>query len=208
MLSECECYAYFVCSPRDRSRRGIRALNSCHQLKRGDDRIISSACRYLAGHLDESDLGAILGPGVTLVPVPGSKPLRSRDSVWPARSLVATLVQSGLGRDWQPLLRRATEVRKSAYAPAGMRPTPAKRFDSFATIPANPSCTAITLVDDVITRGATMLAALSRLREAWPHIPIRGFALVRTMSYQPIRRNPVPVLCRIRLEGDQAIRVP
>ena len=145
---------------------------------------------------------------MTLVPVPGSKPLSSRESLWPARSLVTTLVQSGLGRDWQPLLRRATEVRKSAYAPAGMRPTPAKHFDSFATIPANPSCTAITLVDDVITKGATMLAALSRLREAWPHIPVRGFALVRTMSYQPIRRNPVPALCRITLEGDQTIRVP
>ena len=113
-----------------------------------------------------------------------------------------------MGRDWHPLLRRVKEVRKSAYAPPGMRPTPGEHFDSLAVSPLHPACAAITLVDDVVTKGATMLAATSRVREEWPEIPVRGFALVRTMSYQPIRKNPLPARCRIRLDGDQAIREP
>lgn len=208
MLSEIECHSCFVYSPRDPSGRGIRARNSVHQLKRGDDAIISSACGYIAANLEALDLAEVLGPGVTLVPVPGSKPLRSQDSLWPARNLVRSLVQVGLGRDWQPLLRRATEVRKSAYAPPGMRPTPGEHFDSLATVPPTGSCAAITVVDDVITRGATILAAVSRIRDAWPQIPVQAFAFVRTMSYQPIRENPVPARCRITLEGDQAFRTP
>ena len=208
MLSEIECHTCFVYSPRDRSRRGIRARSAVHQLKRGDDAIISSVCNYLAANHDSLSLRAVLGPDVTLVPVPGSKPLRPQDSLWPARSLVASLVASGLGHDWQPLLRRTTEVRKSAYAPPGMRPNASEHFDSLSTVPVTPSCTAITLVDDVVTKGATMLAAVSRIKNAWPQIPVHAFALVRTMSYQPIRRNPVPAHCRIILKGEETVRLP
>jgi hypothetical protein len=53
-----------------------------------------------------------------------------------------------------------------------------------------------------------MLAAMSRIRSAWPQIPVNAFALVRTMSYQPIRKNPVPAHCRITLEGDETVRAP
>lgn len=38
------------------------------------------------------------------------------------------------------------------------------------------------LVDDVITRGATLLGSASRLCEAFPDIPIRAFAVLRTVS--------------------------
>lgn len=156
----------------------------------------------------ELNLAGVLGPEVTLVPVPGSKPLRSQDSLWPARSLVETLVKFSLGRNWLPLLRRVKEVRKSAYAPPGMRPTPREHFDSLTMVSARPSGTAITLVDDVITKGSTMVAAMSRIEGGWPGMPIRGFALVRTMSYQPIRKNPLPARCRITVEDDQASREP
>ena len=156
----------------------------------------------------ELNLAGVLGPEVTVVPVPGSKPLRSQDSLWPARSLVETLVKFSLGRNWLPLLRRVKEVRKSAYAPPGMRPTPREHFDSLTMVSARPSGTAITLVDDVITKGSTMVAAMSRIEGGWPGMPIRGFALVRTMSYQPIRKNPLPARCRITVEDDQASREP
>ena len=42
-----------------------------------------------------------------------------------------------------------------------------------------------------------MLAAVSRLREAFGNIPVRGFAFVRTTSFEPVTANPVPVICRI-----------
>ncbi|HEY6554485.1 MAG TPA: hypothetical protein VI669_14095 [Vicinamibacteria bacterium] len=41
----------------------------------------------------------------------------------------------------------------------------------------------ITLVDDVITKGSTLLAGASLLAEAFPDSVVRAFALVRTTSW-------------------------
>jgi adenine/guanine phosphoribosyltransferase-like PRPP-binding protein len=41
----------------------------------------------------------------------------------------------------------------------------------------------LVLIDDVITRGRTLLAAAARLRSAYPHADVRAFALVRTTGY-------------------------
>jgi hypothetical protein len=41
------------------------------------------------------------------------------------------------------------------------------------------------LIDDVITKGRTILAVAARLHEALPDADIRAFALVRTMGFLP-----------------------
>jgi phosphoribosylpyrophosphate synthetase len=40
----------------------------------------------------------------------------------------------------------------------------------------------VVLMDDIITRGRTLLAAAARVREALPDTQIRAFALLRTMG--------------------------
>jgi adenine/guanine phosphoribosyltransferase-like PRPP-binding protein len=40
----------------------------------------------------------------------------------------------------------------------------------------------ILLVDDIITRGATLLGAASRLAEVFPGAEIRAFAVIRAIS--------------------------
>lgn len=40
----------------------------------------------------------------------------------------------------------------------------------------------LTLVDDVVTRGRTLLAAAARLSEVFPAAEIRAFALLRTLG--------------------------
>ena len=40
----------------------------------------------------------------------------------------------------------------------------------------------ITVVDDIVTKGATLLAAASRVAEAFPGAEVRTFALLRTMG--------------------------
>ena len=44
------------------------------------------------------------------------------------------------------------------------------------------SPTEIILVDDVITRGATTLGAVNKLKDAFPNATIRVFAVMRTIS--------------------------
>ena len=41
------------------------------------------------------------------------------------------------------------------------------------------------MVDDIVTRGCTLLAAASRLSDAFPKADIRAFAMVRTMGLVP-----------------------
>jgi hypothetical protein len=47
--------------------------------------------------------------------------------------------------------------------------------------PADPA--QIILVDDVVTKGRTLLAAALRLREVFPRARIKAFALFRTMGF-------------------------
>jgi adenine/guanine phosphoribosyltransferase-like PRPP-binding protein len=56
----------------------------------------------------------------------------------------------------------------------------------------------ITLVDDVVTKGATLLAAASLLAQAFPEAEIQAFALIRTMGLVPeVERIVDPVVGRI-----------
>lgn len=108
------------------------------------------------------------------------------------------LREVGLAAAVQPLLLRSYAVRKSAFAATGERPSVHEHYASFAVADA-PSVgepldrsrvvrgfggagLQLTLVDDVITRGRTLLAAAGRLREAFPSAQIRAFALLRTLG--------------------------
>ena len=165
------------------------------------------ACRHIRDHLEEAGLRDFLGPHATLVPMPRSSPVR-QNSIWPTRSLVEALVRSGLGRDWQPLLERHTVVKKSATAAPGERPGPEDHYESFRVINITRPSDAITVVDDVVTRGATMLAAVSRLQDAFGGKHVRGFAFVRTTSFEPVTANPVPLITTIRFAGGVLSRDP
>jgi hypothetical protein len=66
----------------------------------------------------------------------------------------------------------------------------------------------ITLVDDVVTRGASFIGMYARLREAYPNAPIRCFALIRTISTGEIDAILDPVHGEIRYENNRLSRVP
>ena len=67
----------------------------------------------------------------------------------------------------------------------------------------------IVLVDDIITRGSTMLGCASRIKEIFPDIPIKGFAVLRTMSNpDEFKKIEDPCTGTITLVGDETIRRP
>jgi len=202
------CYVYSPggsCAVSERSRL-LRAL-----IKAGDARIIfkyalrvrqqASELPLLTGFFDATDV---------LVPVPGSEPWDSA-VVSVTDHLAAALVREGLGQVTWAGLRRVRGVAKSATARPGERPTVAKHYDSFAV-----DCTDavgepphFVLIDDVVTKGRTLLAAAARLHEAFPCARIRAFALLRTMGLVPdVNRLLEPCVGEIRWRGGDAHRSP
>jgi hypothetical protein len=131
--------------------------------------------------LSDPQLAALFTTDTVLVPVPGSA--RSGAAPWAAFRLAVALSEVGFGlRIWTGLHRRFA-VTKSATAPSACRPTVYQHYDSFVAMPAPNPIRRIVLIDDVITKGRTLLAAATRLRVELPLADIRGFALIRAEGF-------------------------
>jgi hypothetical protein len=200
------CYVYSptgtgaVC---ERSRL-LRAL-----LKAGDAGfILKYALRVHQQATDSPLLAGFFGTTDVLVPVPGSAPSVAGGS-WVAKHLAAALVNEGLGSAAWSGLRRVSAVRKSATAAPGERPTVHLHYESFfIERPAIPP-ERIVLIDDVVTKGRTLLAAATRVHEAFPCAQIRAFALVRTLGWvTDIQRLLDPCRGEIRWRLGDAHRTP
>lgn len=67
----------------------------------------------------------------------------------------------------------------------------------------------VLVVDDVITKGSTALAAASRLGDLYPKADVKIFALVRTKGLVvDIERILDPAIGTVRLVGDEGDRQP
>lgn len=145
---------------------------------------------------------------VTAIPVPGRAPLVT-GALWVPSLIALQLQNQGLVDVVWPGLRRIRPVTKSATAARGERPSVAEHFESLAIEDALISPRKIVLIDDVVTKGRTLLAAGTRVREAFPQAEIRAFALVRTMGLVPDVTNFLtPCVGSIVWRGEDAEREP
>ena len=108
-----------------------------------------------------------------------------------------------------PTLQRTRAVPKSAFAAPGQRPEVQFHVESLAVtdplIPPGP----LLLVDDVVTKGRTLLACATALATAFPGVEIRGFALIRTTGLVPeVAKIAWPVVGDLSLDGHDAVREP
>jgi hypothetical protein len=204
-LAFASCYAY---SPRAVGAMADASRLVCARVKASDPawlpRYASSVQR--AGCRD-CELAALFARSAVLVPVPGSA--ISTHSPWPAERLAIALNAMGLGERVWPVLRRQFAVRKSATSPAGSRPSVREHYESFAIARASSPVLRVVLIDDVVTKGRTLLAAAARLQTEWPHTDVRAFALIRTVGFVP-RMVQFLELCHgfIRFERGDARRDP
>jgi orotate phosphoribosyltransferase len=67
----------------------------------------------------------------------------------------------------------------------------------------------VVLLDDVITKGRTLMAAAMRLNDAFPDIEIRAFAMLRTMGrVDHVEQLVDPCIGVIRWRAGDAHREP
>lgn len=103
---------------------------------------------------------------------------------WPALRISRELEDRRLCGGIACVLERHVPVAKSALVTKGVeRPTPEQHAASLrCTSEPNAPPMQITIVDDVVTRGSTLLGCAWVLAERFPEATIRALAVVRTMS--------------------------
>jgi len=178
-------------------------------LKAGDAGFISKYVLRVRQQSKDSPLwDGFFSSTDVLVPVPRSTPYVA-GSLWAAEDLARAMVTAGLGGAVWSGLRRAHAVRKSSTAAPSERPTVNLHYESFFIERPPIELENIVLVDDVITKGRTLLAAASRVHDALPYAQIRAFALVRTMGLiSGVEQLIDPCMGEIRWRAGDAHRSP
>ncbi len=179
-LSFASCYIY---APRGEGLLSAGARLLCRRVKEGEPKWLPRYAGQVAELCARERLFAqLFARDAWLVPVPGCRPRDTQSTA--AGQLAVALHGLGLARGVWPGLARQVPVRKSATALRGERPTVRQHYESFSVREAPRGLFhRLILVDDVITRGRTLLAAATRLRVKFTHADVRAFALVRTLGF-------------------------
>lgn len=199
------CYVY---SPAGESAICARSRLLRALLKEGDAHfMLKYAVRVRQQMEPTAVLAGFFLAGDVFVPVPRSAP--KVGGTWAAAELARALVEAGVGSAIWPGLHRISAVRKSATATKGCRPSVVRHFDSFRLDPPEIRPRRVIVIDDVITKGRTLLAAAARVREALPDTRIRAFALLRTMGFiSDLKDLLEPCRGEIRWRHGDAQRIP
>lgn len=166
-------------------------------VKNASPAALRRAIEVLLEEFPRSSLDVVLGPDVILIPAPRSS-LRVEGALWPALEIANALCDAGFGQSVRPILSRAEALPKSALQKGAERPTPLRQYETMAIAPELLGGR-ITVVDDVVTRGATLLAAASRIAESTKNVDISSFALLRTQSQGELERIIDPTVGVVRL---------
>ena len=185
MLSEIRFGAFLQYSPQGQSEVSTRSRKWRDAVKHDTPGALKRVAERLAAD-QEARANGLIGrlEDALLIPVPRSAPLR-KGALWPAHRICEELVLAGLGRDILPSLERTRAVQKSAFAARGERPGLRDHLDSMTISSALIPEGDLVVVDDFVTRGATLLASGALVKAAFPAREVRGFALVRTMGLVP-----------------------
>jgi predicted amidophosphoribosyltransferase len=131
----------------------------------------------------ELPFASFFQPNTILVPVPKSS-LMQPNTLWVPERIATALLMTGIGKGVASCLVRVKPVPKAALSIPSERPTTAQHYESMSVQGSLSKPDEILLVDDVVTRGATLLGAANRLADAFPQSHIRAFAAMRTISNQ------------------------
>lgn len=141
-----------------------------------------------------------------LIPCPPSGLLKE-DSLWVPQRIAKAMVRRGLGKSVAECVVRVTPLRKSSTSSPENRPRPSEHYNSVKVERTLSNPDEILIIDDIVTRGHTIIGVANRLIETYPNARIRAFAAMRTVSKpENFVKILEPCVGTIRLEGDQAFR--
>lgn len=124
------------------------------------------------------------------------------NTLWVPMRIATALVKMGLGKEVVSCLVRDDPVPKAASSVPNERPTAIQHYESMSVQGLLSTPDEILLVDDVVTRGATLLGAANRLADVFPQTRIRAFATMRTISNpNEFEKVLVPCVGTIELRG-------
>lgn len=127
--------------------------------------------------------------GALLVPAPKSAPLPA-GALWAPDRIAQALVRGGIGGEVVRLVERIEAVSTSHRSPGAERAWPDQHQRTVEVKRQLPVGFAgrMVVVDDVVTRGSTLLGCALAIREAYPEADVAGFAVARTLG----REEPMP----------------
>jgi len=150
------------------------------------ENFIEYIARYIKKNLNEKEFAtkfSFFSNDALLIPIPKST-LMKGNTLWVPKRIALELEKQGLGR-YTDLLERISPVNRSSTSLPADRPKPEDHYkstrikDAFIDVGKN---TTFVLVDDVITRGSTLLGSANRIIDFWNNVEIYGFAVFRTVS--------------------------
>lgn len=198
--------SFFNYSPRGASDISERSRKNRDAIKYGrNPSVYDVAARLLTEELQDRScpLHKIFSPNLTLVPAPGHAQFDS-NSLCPPFELCKAFQQKGLGKTIQ-VLDRKYPIKKSAGAAPGERPTPAQHFASLEVFRDIELSNRIVVVDDFITKGATLLACVNAISAIYPNAEVSAFAFIRTLGLvSEIERIKEPIIGNISVTRNGA----
>lgn len=162
-----------------KSRTVMRNLKNDEVLQSGN-LMSTSIAQTIQRNLKKYPFSDYFSEKTMLVPTPTSS-LIKRDGLWVPQRITSALANVGLGINEECLIRE-TPLPRSSTSLASDRPKAIQHYNSIRVRESLLEPQDIVLVDDVITRGATVLGAVNRLAEVFPKAKIRVFAVMRTIS--------------------------
>ena len=213
-LSSVRFGSYLAYTPRGKSKASRTSQEIMRAVKGARAGHIDNLIKYLAQNMRQGKariLTQILGSDVVIVPCPRSS-LMVKGALWPNLEICTALMNHDLAARISAILERSKAVPKSSTA-GTHRPKADEHLASMRVVKQLELLKAprITVVDDVITREATLLAAASHLRHCFPQTEVSAFALIRTQSGADFQTNAEivdPVIGEIALRGHDAFRNP
>jgi hypothetical protein len=174
-------------SPHGDSEKAIKSQNVMKLLKSDDfvqdPPILMSdlVAHRVEEKIKELPFGPFFHSKPILVPTPSSA-LTKPDTLWVPDRLAKALVRRGLGRNVVQCLKRVKPLPKAATSAPSDRPKAIEHYYSLQVNNILSEAEEIVLVDDIITRGATLLGSANRLADIFPKAHITTFAAMRTIS--------------------------